>query len=115
MGGSRKAEVNTKHNYGMLGQSLEDQMAADTKDMHDEKAVKASVEEAHAAAESDIANAVKDMADGTKRLEVAGSHCMQVAADHEATLARAVMHIGAQRRQWIVRAMRVGPCWAAWL
>ena len=66
---------------------MEDQMAADTKDMNDEKAVKASAEETKAAAEGDIANAVKDIADSTKRLEVAGSHCMQVAADHEATLA----------------------------
>ena len=34
-------------------------MAADTKDMNDEKAVKASAEETTAAAEGDIANAVK--------------------------------------------------------
>ena len=32
------------HNYEMLRQSLEDQMAADTKDMNDEEAVKASAE-----------------------------------------------------------------------
>merc|ERR1740129_809874 len=32
----RKAEVNTKHNFDMLKQSLDDQMAADTKDMNDE-------------------------------------------------------------------------------
>ena len=90
-------------------------MAADTKDMNDEKAVKASAEETKAAAEGDIANAFKDITDSTNRLEVAGSHCMQVAADHEATLARAVMHIGAQRRRRIVRAMRLGPRCAALL
>ena len=44
----------------MLRQSLEDQLAADTKDMNDEKAVnKASAEEKKAAAEGDFANAVK--------------------------------------------------------
>ena len=46
-------------------------MAADTKDMNDERAVKASAEETKAAAEGDMANAVKDMADSTKRSEVA--------------------------------------------
>ena len=56
-------------------------MAADTKDMNDEKAVKASAEETKAAAEGDIANAVKDIVDSTKLVEVAGSHFRQVAAN----------------------------------
>merc|ERR1719215_2125856 len=44
----RKAEVNAKHNYGMLKQSLEDQMAADSKDMGEEKANQAAATESKA-------------------------------------------------------------------
>merc|ERR1719502_103275 len=41
----RKAESNAKHNYEMLKQSLEDQIAADTKALDEEKAAKAAAEE----------------------------------------------------------------------
>merc|ERR1719428_2835576 len=44
LGDLRKAEVNSKHNYEMLRQSLEDQVAADTKGMDEEKASKAATE-----------------------------------------------------------------------
>merc|ERR1719221_2443997 len=55
----RKAEVNTKHNYEMLRQSLEDQVAADTKGMEEEKASKAATEGAKATAEGDLAATLK--------------------------------------------------------
>merc|ERR1719327_1350142 len=51
----RKAESTTKHNYEMLKQSLTDQMEADTKDMDEEKSLKASTEETKATAEGDLA------------------------------------------------------------
>merc|ERR1740123_771354 len=41
----RKAEVNTKHNFDMLKQSLEDQTAADAKDMDNQKSGRASAQE----------------------------------------------------------------------
>merc|ERR1711956_42327 len=44
----RKAETNAKHNYEMLKQSLEDQIAADSKDMDETKSAKAASEEAKA-------------------------------------------------------------------
>merc|ERR1740129_1922321 len=44
----RKEETNSKHNFEMLKQSLEDQMTADTKDMEDEKATKAEAAEGKA-------------------------------------------------------------------
>merc|ERR1719478_744371 len=37
---ARKAESSAKHNYNMMKQSLEDQMAADNKDLNEEKAGK---------------------------------------------------------------------------
>merc|ERR1719281_126749 len=38
----RKAESTSKHNYNMLKQSLEDEIEADTKDMDEEKSLKAA-------------------------------------------------------------------------
>merc|ERR1719240_1753372 len=81
----RKAETNAKHNYGMLKQSLDDQVAADTKDMGEEKAAKAAAEETKAGAEGDLAATEKDLANSKNALETANSNCMQVAADHETT------------------------------
>jgi hypothetical protein len=82
----RKAESATKHNYNMLKQSLEDQIEADTKDMDDEKALKASTEESKAVAEGDLAETVKGLGEDKKSLETASTTCMSVAADHEATV-----------------------------
>jgi len=81
----RKAETNTRHNFEMLKQSLEDQAAADTKDMEDEKAARASSSEAKATAEGDLDMTNKDLASSKQQLATAHSSCLQVAADHEAT------------------------------
>jgi len=82
----RKEETNAKHNYEMLKQSLEDQMAADTKDMEDTKAGKAAAEEAKATAEGELAETVKELANAKTALETVSTDCMQTAADHEATV-----------------------------
>jgi len=82
----RKAEASTKHNFNMLKQSLTDQIEADNKDMSEEKSLKASTEENKAVAEGDLAETVKGLAEDKKALSVAGSTCMTVAADHEATV-----------------------------
>jgi len=82
----RKAESTTKHNYNMLKQSLTDEMEADTKDMDEEKSLKASNEESKAVAEGDLAETVKGLAEDKQALATASSTCMTVAADHEATV-----------------------------
>merc|ERR1719158_1675693 len=82
----RKAETNAQHNFNMLKQSLEDQMAFDTKDMEEAKAAKLAAEETKAQAEGDLAITVKDLANAEKALETAQNNCMQVAADHEVTI-----------------------------
>jgi hypothetical protein len=84
---ARKAESSAKHNYEMMKQSLEDQMAADTKDMNEEKAAKASAEEEKATAEGDLATTVKELKNGEESLATANTDCMTTAADHEATVA----------------------------
>merc|ERR1719420_1493655 len=82
----RKAESATKHNYNMLKQSLTDSIEADTKDMDEEKSLKASTEESKAVAEGDLAETVKSLAEDKKALATASSTCMTVAADHDATV-----------------------------
>merc|ERR1719336_2675704 len=82
----RKVETNSQHNYDMLKQSLQDQMAADTKDMEDEKAGKAEAEEGKATAEGDLEETVKLLKNTQNDLETSSSTCMQTAADHEATV-----------------------------
>merc|ERR1719235_2614939 len=82
----RKAESATKHNFNMLKQSLEDSISADSKDMEEEKSLKAATEESKASAEGDLAECIKGLAEDKKSLATASSTCMTVAADHEATV-----------------------------
>jgi len=82
----RKEETNSKHNFEMLKQSLEDQMTADTKDMEDEKAAKAEAAEGKATAEGDLDETVKLLKNTKDALATASATCMQVAADHQATV-----------------------------
>merc|ERR1719258_998141 len=70
-----------------MKQSLEDQMAADTKNMNEEKSNKASAEEEKATAEGDLATTIKDLKNAEDGLATSNSDCMTTAADHEATVA----------------------------
>merc|ERR1719174_2449968 len=83
----RTAETNAQHNYNMLKQSLEDQAAADNKDMSEEKAAKAEAAETKSVAQGDLANTEKDLADGEKTLAAAQANCIQVSEDHQETVA----------------------------
>merc|ERR1719399_2479411 len=71
----------------MMKQSLEDQMAADTKDMNEEKSAKEAAAEGKATAEGDLATTVKELKQGEEDLQTANTDCMTTAADHEATVA----------------------------
>jgi chromosome segregation ATPase len=82
----RKAESNAAHNYNMLKQSLDDQIAADTKGMNDEKASKAEAEEGKAGADGDLARTQKELKEAEEKLATANANCMTVAADHDATV-----------------------------
>jgi len=82
----RKAEMNAKHNYEMLKQSLTDQMAADNKEMADSKGAKAAAEETKAVAEGDLSVTEKDLKDAETVLGSMHEDCMQTAQDHEASV-----------------------------
>merc|ERR1719379_1331177 len=71
----------------MMKQSLEDQMAADTKDMNEEKAASEAAAEGKATAEGDLATTEKELAGAETELQTANTDCMTTAADHEATVA----------------------------
>jgi hypothetical protein len=82
----RKAETSAKQNFNMLKQSLDDQLAADNKDMAAEKASMAANNELKAESEGDLATTVKELANAKEALQTANANCMTTAADHEATV-----------------------------
>merc|ERR1719230_991256 len=65
----RKEEASSLHNYEMLKQSLDDQMAADTKDLEEEKSDKAKAVEDKATAEGDLVVTIKDLEASKAALE----------------------------------------------
>merc|ERR1712127_747016 len=69
----------------MLKQSLEAQIAADEKDMKEEKASKAESLEGKAEATGDLEVATKELANAEATLATARAACMKVGADHEMT------------------------------
>merc|ERR1740138_1880151 len=82
-----KTESTAAHNYAMMKQSLEDQMAADTKDMNEEKSAKEAATEGKATAQGDLATTEKELKGAEDELQTANTDCMTTAADHEATVA----------------------------
>merc|ERR1740129_1917749 len=83
----RKAEGNTKHNFNLLKQSLEDQIAANTRHMNDEKADKAAAAGVKTSSQSDLDMTNKELANSQDQLATCQATCVKVAADHDATVA----------------------------
>jgi len=82
----RNEEKNSQYNYELLKQSLEEQMAADGKDMDDAKAAKAEASESKATADGDLEETVKMLTNTKDNLGTLSSSCMQTASDHDATI-----------------------------
>merc|ERR1719446_1634262 len=61
-------------------------MEADNKDMDVEKSLKAATEEQQATAEGDLAETEKELKKDEDSLHTATTTCMEVAADHDATV-----------------------------
>merc|ERR1719453_506666 len=80
---AQKAEMNSKFDYDMLKQKLEDAMAFGTKELGETKAAKAAAEEAKATAENELAVAEKAAAEGTKHLNDLQNECMTAATEYE--------------------------------
>jgi len=83
----RKAEGNTNHNFNLLKQSLEDQIAANTRHMNDEKADRAAAAGVKTASQSDLDMTTKELTNSKEQLATCQATCVKVAADHDATVA----------------------------
>ena len=82
----RKVENKARNEFALLKGSLEAELANDNKNLGETKKNKAADEESKAAAESDLGSALEDLKKGEESLATANSECMQVAADHQATI-----------------------------
>jgi len=75
--------MNSKFDYDMLKQKLEDAMKFGTKELDETKAAKAAAEEAKATAENELAVADKATAEGEKHLSDLQNECMTAATEYE--------------------------------
>lgn len=82
----RQTEQKAKHNYEMLKSSLEAQIAADTKEMKEQKNAKAEAEESMAEAEGDLEVTSKELHNSQETLGTSRATCMKLGADHEMTV-----------------------------
>jgi len=82
----QKAEMNAKHAFEMLKQSLENSIAQDKKEMGEAKATKAGAEEAKATAEGDLSITSKELAADEKYLSDLSTDCQSKAADWEVSV-----------------------------
>jgi hypothetical protein len=83
----RKAESNTKHNFNLLSQSLEDDISVKNKYKTEEETAKAEASEAKATDEGDLEKTTGDLKSSEEELATTSATCMTTAADHEATVA----------------------------
>merc|ERR1719207_380373 len=79
---AQKAEMNSKFDYDMMKQKLEDAMKFGTKELDETKAAKAAAEEAKATGENDLAVAEKATAESTKHLNDLQNECMTAATEY---------------------------------
>jgi len=79
----QKAELNAKHAFEMLAQSLENELSVDRKTLDGGKADKAAAEEAKAQAEGDLSMTQKVVAEAQAFLQDMANDCQQKAADWE--------------------------------
>merc|ERR1719343_600930 len=80
----RKQETSAKHSYEMTRQSLEDQAAADTKEMNQAKTFKAKAGESKAVASGDLKVAEETLATSKANLAELNKSCTTATEDHEA-------------------------------
>jgi len=82
----RKVEGTAAHSFNMRKSSMEAQISADTKDLNDEKSAIAAATQEKSEAEGDLSMTTKDLAASSNALATAHADCVEVAADHEASI-----------------------------
>jgi len=83
---TRHAESTAAHNFAMLKQSLEDQLAQNKKALAKAKTDKAEFTTSLEAGKADLAEAEKSLAALVESQAVSKSSCTKVASDHEASV-----------------------------
>lgn len=84
--GARRAEINAKHNFEMLQQSLEDAIKVGTKELADAKVSIHEATETKATASGDLSVAKKELTDAETVLRSMESDCASRADDHAETV-----------------------------
>lgn len=79
-------ERSSRHNFELLKQSLNDQMAADSKEMDQSKSTKAEAESTKAVAAGDLASTQDSLALAEKTLANMGTGCKAAEEDHAASV-----------------------------
>jgi len=79
----QKGELNAKHAFAMLAQSLNRSLKVDGKALDQAKGEKAAATEIKATAEGDLSMTQKVLAENKSGLKLLGEDCQQKAADHE--------------------------------
>jgi len=113
--GLRSKEKEAEASYKMMKLSLEDQIEADKHEMSEQKQDKADAEGTKATAEGDLSNTQKGLDEATKALEDMRSGCMQVAADHEATVRARTEELGVLAKARKILEETVGAASASFL
>jgi len=80
---AQKAELNAKHAFNMIAQSLNSALKVDGKALDQAKAEKAAASEVKATAEGDLSMTQKVLAENVEGLKLLGEDCQQKAADWE--------------------------------
>jgi len=92
---ARKGEMESKHNYELLRQSLTDKMAAATRELDTNKNEKSKAEESFASAEGDLVTLKKDKKEDTAALTKLRQDCQNRAAEYEQEVAERASEVGA--------------------
>merc|ERR1719420_543165 len=79
---AQKAEMNSKFDYYMLKQKLEDSMKFGTSELDETKKAMAAAKEAKAVAEGELETAEKNLAEGSKHLNDLQNECMTAATEY---------------------------------
>jgi len=87
LGDLRKTETKARNSYGLLKQSLEDEIKAMTNELNDEKTGKAEAAEEKASSQGNLEVATQETKTSTQKEDQVRSDCQTVASDHESNVA----------------------------
>lgn len=98
----RKEEVNARHNFDLMKQTLSDEIKTDDEDLSQTKALKHDVSSSKATAEGDLAETKKVLESAEDVLKGMDTDCAQKASDHEVSVKSR-----AEELQAVVKAKKI--------